>query len=878
MKLDLPSRIQRTLSKGSNNLSGRLLTRQISYIIDSSITGLFHTINKEKLIWDKLCLIAIGGYGRMELAPHSDIDLLYLHDNMEENLLSEVISRINNFLYDSGMQVGHTCRTIEESKLYIDNIQTFHAILDSRYLVGSELLYAKYEKDFLENFPQDLVNGYNKLKLDSLEKNILSSHTPLLLTEPNIKNGPLGLRDIQAIYWIEKTLNENINVRRTGIFDFFTHGDTLLAVQAYDFFLRTRVILHKISGRKNDRLDLALQPDLAEEMGFGPRGLNSLESFVSTYYKYQKEVYHFIATYLDYRAFRPTATSHRTISKYGLQLVTTDKYLYPPHSERLFANPDSLYQDVISVFLICQEEGKEPSPTLLNELRFASNFLDDDFKNSKIVIEHFLTLIKNLRNVGKMLSVMHDANILGAMFPEFGACTNFPLFSYHHEYPVDEHSLLILRELDLLVSGDYPDKEVLEVFANCEKIHILYLALLVHDAGKVKEGDHCQYGSELALAISDRLALSDSETDLFRFLVAHHIDMSEISNKRDIFDPNLIQEFAEIVTDIKRLSLLYVLTIIDTKSVGPSILTNWKKDILYRLYISTKEFLDGGSKTFDTEESNIQGLKNYLQSKEQLPDNIVFAVCDFAQNVKPTSYLNFHTHRRILQHFTQLQVLKQNSMLFNIEYEKEPSYTTITVYSHFRRDVLLHIAGAVSSLDLNLVGMRPFRLTDDRDDFLISQVLVTDSIGSGDIPSNTLDIFRSNLDGTLAGRINLEESAMLSNKWSEKTEVPEGLVDEMVEFNNTANEIYTILEIRLSDSIGLLYRILEVLLSQGIEIHFARVATSADFAYDTFYLLDKSGSKLEDQKQLTELRQKIFQAANLLLSNQKSDMIQEIYF
>lgn len=877
MRLDLPGRIHRTLSKGENSLSGRLLTRQISYIIDSTITPLFLPLIRDLRIEERICLVAIGGYGRMELAPHSDIDLLYLHDNLDDGLLEEIISTVNNFLFDSGMQVGHTCRTIEESKLYIDNIQTFHSILDSRFLAGAENLYLRYEREFLDKLPEDLIEQYNEIRYASLEEKILKSHTPLLLTEPNIKNGPLGLRDIQTIYWIEKT-NRTPSEKRNGIFDFFTQGDTLDLVQAYDFFLKTRVILHKISKKKTDRLELSSQAELAEAMGFGERGLPSLEAFVSTYYKHQKDVFHYIGLFLDRNKFQSPSRRWKPISQNNLHLYCTDNYLYPPGHTKLFTNPDTLYQDVLSVFLIAQEQGVDPSPTLLDELRFAANFLDDDFKNNKSAIVTFLKILKNNQSVGKYLTLMHQANILGKFIPEFGACTNFPLFSYHHEYPVDEHTLLILRELDLLVDGQYSDPEVQSVFESCTSIPILYLALLIHDAGKVKEGDHCQYGAELSRAISERLGLSEDEADLYRFLVERHIDMSEVATKRDIFDPNLIKEFSELVQSQEKLTLLYILTIIDTKSVGPHILTNWKKDILFKLYRSVTRYLESDQGTTEHSRNNLTQLKNYLVQREDLDLPMAEKITDFADRVKPSSYLSYNTHRRIFHHYVELQLLKQRNQNYAIEFEKEPSFLTIIVFSRFRKDILLHIAGSVSSLNLNLVGMRPFHYSDEQDDLLITQVQITDSMGSGDIPANTIHLLRQQLDRTLSGSELLQDESVITSNYFDKMEMPEGLVDEMVEFNHTGSEEYTILEVRLPDSIGLLFRILEILLNHGLEVVFARIATSADFAYDTFYLLDRNGNKLEKGPHLERIRDQLMLASRTKKNILTLENVHEIVF
>lgn len=876
MKTDLVYRIQRTLSKADSFLSGVNLVRQISYIVDSTIVGLFFSLDLEEKIVNKICIIPVGGYGRTELAPYSDIDILYLHDGLKESTLQKIISYINNTLFDSKMTVGHSCRTIEESREYLNNLHSFHAILDSRFLVGSRKLYERYKKEFLMQIPKSLIEQFNQEKTQFLQERILHSHLPLNITEPNIKTDPLGLRDIQYVYWIQKTTSIHSNQLGFGVIDYFTNQNTMELILAYDFFLKVRVALHKLAGKKTDRLELSLQPDIASELNFGPKGIQSLEAFMSTFYKHQKNTQHSIGLFLDKIHLNKPKKNFKKLSFSNLKLIAIDGKLYPPEDIKLFTQPDSLYKDVMSVFLAAQKYDLEISPTLMNDLRFASSFLDDDFKNNREAISLFLEFLRNNKNIGKYLTYMHHCNVLGKFIPEFGACTNFPLFSYHHEYPVDEHSLLILRELDQLVNGTFEDKEVQKVFYECKNIPILYMALLIHDAGKVKEGDHCQYGAELSRAISDRWNLSEEESDLFWFLVNYHIDMSEISGKRDIFDPNLISKFAKIVGSIERLNLLYVLTMIDTKSVGPNILTEWKKDILYKLYISTKEYLLNHDKGIQTLTIKKEQFLNYLVEKENIPLDLAERILDFSLKMSPSSYMNSTTFRRILGHFKAFQELIQSKLNLKIEYELEPSFLTLSVYSQYRRDVLVHIAGNVSELGLNVVGMRNFHYKDDKDYLLLTEVYITDSNGSGVIPTHTINFLAKELLNSLNSNRKIEDWNIKSLVWLHKNPIPEGMVDEMVTISQPEGLDYTILEIRLPDSIGLLFRILKILYKKNIEILFARIVTSADFAYDTFYIKKLSPDGLLSKKEMEELANEIKLASKYEVSTMEEPV--SIYF
>jgi [protein-PII] uridylyltransferase len=838
MKSELKAKLQRTFPKAKTVSSGRLFTRQLSNLVDDSLRSVFLEVSNGIPIKDHLCLIAVGGYGRRELAPYSDIDLLYLHDGkLSDKVLSEIISKINTFLYNNDKEVGHSCRTIKESFLYLNQIETYHAVLDARFLVGSEVLFQKFKTDFLGKIPEKTIKEYNEWKLSYLRERIINSYNPILLSEPNIKNDPLGLRDIQQMYWIEKT-NPLADSADGGIFDFYLIGDSLTLLSAYDFLLLARSALHIISGRKNDRLDLGLQAEVAEFLGFGPKNeIKTLERFMSQFYKAQKDVYFYIGTYLDEKTNLNKKRIHKELS-----------------------NPDTLYDDIIQFFAESQRNEGEPSRIDLNEIRFASHFLDDDFKNQKSVLDCFLGMLRHKKRIGHTLTLMHECNVLGKLIPEFGACTNFPLFSYHHQYTVDEHTLLILRELDVLIADLWEDSQVQDVFNSCEKIEILALAILIHDAGKVKEGDHCQYGAELALIIAERFRLSEEDTELLRFLVAEHIVMSELSSKRDIYDPNLISSFAKQFSNENTLRLLYIMTIIDTKSVGQSVLTNWKKEILHFLFTSTLTYLQNKTNVSDTQERIETTLETYLVEKEGLTAEQAEQIVNFGMQIRPSSYLNYNTPRRVYQHFVLLHEWFGSGARFRLISEKEPAFVTLSIFANADKRMLLYLSGIISSLGLNLVGLRLFRTENEH---LILQAQITDEFGSGEIAEQQIFEIETTLGQCFDGNVNIEDLASTTNIWKTLPQIPDGMVEELVKFANDLSETYSVLEVRVPDSIGLVYRILKSLIDFELEVIFVRISTSADFAYDSFHIQTKNGKKIEDTGLLLAIKEKILSVARV---------------
>ncbi|TGM04675.1 protein-PII uridylyltransferase, partial [Leptospira barantonii] len=512
LQLDITYSFQRLLEK-SKNVGGRLVSRQLTHIVDSFILSKFEEFGVEFKSGEELCIIAMGGYGRMEMAPHSDVDLLYLHNGIKVQRLESVIGKINTYLYDSGKEVGHSCRTIKECFQYLDDMSSYHAFLDARFLAGSRALFEKFKSDFLEKLPSKWTKRYNEVKEEILSSRFLNEERPILLSEPNLKTDLCGLRDIQYMFWMEKSVRNLPSLGGLSILPVFQRGEIQLLQEAYDFILRTRIAMHKITSRKTDRLDLNLQQDVAESLGFGKKEeLSSVEKFMHVLYRHQKNIYFIIRTYLDSIIEKRKSSEGESFPYEDLHFFKIGNTVFPPVIGTLFTSPHTIYRDVMRSFRMIQEKNLQVSGTLLNEFRFASNFLDDDFKYSPEVNEEFLKILRTPSQRGRVLKLMHESGVLGAILPEFGACTNFPLFSYHHEFTVDEHTLLILHELDLLDQGEFQDAEVQKAYKECSKIELLALAILLHDAGKVKEGDHSEYGGELVVSVCDRLGLSEEDT------------------------------------------------------------------------------------------------------------------------------------------------------------------------------------------------------------------------------------------------------------------------------------------------------------------------------------------------------------------------------
>lgn len=866
ISIDLKTKFHKIL-ENNKKTSARLVSNQLSFLIDAEFHKLFSNLKLDSNIKSNFCILAIGGYGRKELSPYSDIDILYLHSGIGELELNLIINHFNNFFYNSGKEIGYACRTIEECNFYLDNLYSFNAILDSRFLLGNQNLYDSYVELVLQKLPENLVSEYRNIVLERLQK-LIDSDPPLHISEPNLKNGPFGLRDIQSIYWVEKVSGGITSLSGLAILPIFQSGEIQLLENAYDYYIKIRNALHHINGRKVDTLNIPMQPIVAEYLGYGKKNdINAIDTMMRTLYGHEVEIYKFIKLYLDYKKSLNSQMEVFVLQDINFRKI--NKTMYPDKHRQIFIDPSSLYKDILNIFLISQENDMEISPLLLREIQFASNFLEDNFASSQPAVKIFRKIIKNGKNLGKLLTIMHHCGLLGKLIPEFGACTNYSLFSYHHQYTIDEHTLLILRELDKLREGIFEFKDIHSVYLECQNTDILALAILIHDAGKVKEGDHCQYGAELANAMGERLGLSEDEISLFKFLVESHIMMSELSTKRDTSDPILLQNFASVVGDKNRLKLLYILTIIDTKSVGRTVLTQWKRAILNSLYESTLILLErtGIVKNELFNNSTLQNLESFLKEKEQLNENELSNILQFTQSIAPDTYIRYFTPRKVYHHFTVYSKLLKNREEIYIEISQEPSFVTITVYHTDGKLFLSELTGCVSSLSLNVLGLRTFK---SKDGFLIEAIQVTENDGSKHISNQKLNLLYKNLQLLHDKKISVEELLLSPMEWITFNYIPEGMVEEKIEFDNSVSQEYTILEVRLPDSIGLLYRLIKTIISFDIQLHFVRVSTSADFAFDSFYLKDSTGEKITDSNKLYAIKES--------LANAKKDKTQTYEF
>jgi [protein-PII] uridylyltransferase len=835
------------------NYPARLVCNQLTYLMDTTLIQLFEDLPKKEHFQKKFCIIAIGGYGRMELAPHSDIDILYLHDHLSEEDLNILINHFNNFLYNNGKEVGYACRTIQESREYLDNLHSFNAILDSRFLLGSRKLYEEFEIKVLNDLPIDLITEFSNLKIKHLQA-LVDSNPPLHISEPNLKNGPLGLRDIQTIYWMEKSIRVLPTITSLSILPVFNRGEVHLLENAYEFYLKLRNALHVLNSRKVDTLSIPMQPLVAEFLGFGKQhDIAGIDSMMREFYKHENQIYHFIRMYLDYRKINKAV--FETINCDGTILRLYQNSLYPDRLRTIFTDLKTLSRDILQVFYFSQKENLDLSPILINEIQFASNFLDDTFHSSSSSIKIFREILRFKKGIGNILTEMHRSNILEKILPEFGTCKNYSLFSYHHNYTIDEHTLLILRELDKLIDGVFELDDVQKVFNTCSNIDILALAILIHDAGKVKDGDHCQYGAELALNIGERFGLSEYESSLLKFLVEWHIVLSEISSKRDTSDPHILHSLIQIVEDQSRLSLLYILTIIDTKSVGKTTLTNWKRVIIKNLYEKTFELMNTeliSNKVIFSKERNFEVLKEYLIEKESFDEVQSTIVLQFAKDMKPDSYISYFTPRRVLDHFLDyIKFSQKDSLQININYSFEPAYVNITISHNNGKLFLAEISGCATSCGMSVIGLRTFRNVNG---YIIEILQVTELPRSSKITPKKVETFSKNLEKLFFNEIIVEDLLNSPLEWYNYNQIPEGMVEEKIDFDNEISLESTVLEVRLPDTPGLLYRLLKTILSFDLELHFVKVSTSADYAFDSFYLQEKSGSKIYDPEKLFSIK------------------------
>lgn len=776
--------------------------------ISQQFSTLFSDLCDEFGHSDGLCLIAVGGYGRGELFPYSDIDLLLLY----KTDAASMIGAFERAAWDTGLLLGFTARTPDQcSQILGDDYATDTAMLESTFIAGDFLLFTDFiERILRPYFVRNRRKFLNEMRC-ALVQGIDSTVDSLYRIEPDVKNGICCLRDCHRLIWAEKVTQGIIGGKIKPDLFYLEQDDRQQMLQSYSFLAKIRTELHLLSKRRLDILEVGLQKIVAQSIGCAD---GSPEKLMGDFYRavtvIRQSIFSFIEIIHRNRNFAGKFRSAFASFNAGNGLTCIDGILHIKKDCSQIENEPLWILDTCISILICHAE---PGLDVRNKLREITKQLTPIHFRNHLCETKFCAILADKRHSGRVIKLMHETGVLELLIPEFAPLAFRVEFDTYHEYTVDQHTLLAVRAFDDLVN----DKDILirSVFLRIVNRRVFRLALLLHDAGKACCGDHCRDGAIIALNAAARLGFSQNEQEQVAFLVYHHLDMSELSLRRTTED-DALRQFAETVGSHTMLDMLYILTVLDIRHVGIHSMTGWKSAQLAEIFNITDKLLNN--------------LTNFNYSSP---------IFNYTSSVLPEDRS---------MHSQWIANLSTEDMQFHIE--KLTGFYRVTIITQDRLSLLADIAACFVAAGLQIISAQVYSLEAGNiiDIFDVEPEAMTvlsieerrkrfitawNSIENGNVTS--YEIVKKKFD-SYPRKINRQ----LQMKTS-------------VKVNNHDSRNYTILEICSPDRFGLFYTIVHTLGNHHFNINAARIATSVDIAIDIFYIKDENEDKVTDKKRIDSL-------------------------
>jgi [protein-PII] uridylyltransferase len=821
----------------------------------------------------QIALLAVGGFGRGELNPYSDIDILFLYPNNGAKSTAQVNDLVQSVLYmlwDIGFQVGHATRTMQELVTQANgDLRTKTSLLEARYLSGDEGLFAEFEK----TFERRCLHGHEKEYLawrvgDQRDRHEKAGNTPFL-QEPNVKSGCGGLRDYQNLLWVGKVKRGLTSTQDFVEAQLVTPTERKQLDRAYDFLLRVRTELHYQQKRAGDILTLRLQGQIADSFGYQHRTiLRRMEAFMRNYYENTSLLYNLCNTLCTRLcgggkapakwAFLPFQASHREEID-GFILENGELEL--PSATHLSDDPLRL----VRVFLLAQQHNAELGPELKLRLRRRVYMIDRRFIYQTAVRETLLAILSRKGQVGRALRAMHELGFLGRFFPEFRPLTCLVQHEFFHRYTADEHTLVCIEMLDRIIDAKEPPfSKYRMILQQTARPHILYLAMLLHDTGKSDNDErHAEASAVNAVRVARRMRLKGTDLSILVFLVDHHLTMSEIARRKNLDNEDTIIEFARIVQTQERLDLLMLLTFADTLGTGSGRgYSDWKDLLLWQLYHRTTSALSG------VKEFRAMAEKARTEIQERLLKNLdrQFDPAEVVAHFEnlPPSYFETMSEDMIREHiglvhgFLKYQLTHDDASLQPIVHWRhfpDQGHSEVTVVTWDRERLFARVTGSFSACGLTILKADIFTRADDI--AIETFYVATERLEAVTDPRDKV-AFEKILRQAMSA-----EQFDFSNTFAKRAVKPRSAAYDLSEMPTRvsvdlrASKTHALLDVQTADYPGLLYRIASAIAESKLKLVSARVTTEKGAALDTFYLTDQLGKKVESDEVLGELIEEV---------------------
>lgn len=873
LRAEVLSLLQAALRDGKAEISRRLLdqpshgrscAKDQAFLIDQIIrlaydfvtNSMFSVANRSSA--EKLAIVAVGGYGRGEMAPYSDVDIAFITPYKRTGWTEQVVEAMLYLLWDLGLKVGQSSRSIDETiRMALEDLTIRTALLEGRFVWGDREVYEETSVRFWSEVAAKTGPDFVAQKMAERDDRHKRMGDSRYVVEPNIKDGKGGLRDLHTLYWIGKYVHRVRSPAALVDVGLLTQEEYRNFEKAENFLWAVRCHMHDLAGRAEDRLTFDLQRDVAERMRFTARpGKSAVERFMQLYFLNAKTVGDLTGLFLAHLDEAHAKKGRRFLPSFSRKPRKLHGFVLD--RGRLALPSDEFFREdpvrLIELFQLADLYALEIHPLAMRAARRDARLIDNKVRLDARANELFLEMLCSARNPESVLRWMNEATVFGRFIPDFGRVVAQMQFDMYHHYTVDEHSIRAIGLLAEIERGDHRDDHPLSsaIVKQILSRRVLYVAVLLHDIAKGRGGDHSVLGAEVAFKLCPRLGLSDAETETVAWLVRHHLLMSATAFKRDLADFKTILDFAQVVTSIERLRLLLVLTVVDIRAVGPGVWNSWKRQLLSDLFEAAEEVLRLGHKQRGREE-RIASKKTAAQTALALPAE------KFQRLAKrmPESYWIAEPDDIIVRNLRLLMDNAQEALAIDACYYPDRGATLITVLAADHPGLFYRIAGAIHLAGGNIIDARIHTSTDG---LAVDNFLVQDPWGRPFQEADQIQRLKQSIGDALANRSKLSPRLMAKPVALRRADAfriaPSVLID------NKASNRFTVVEVSAADRPALLNNLALALFQSKVTLHSAHIATYGERAVDTFYVTDLFGGKIENKSRLKALEARMLEAAS----------------
>ena len=838
--------------------SGKNVLQRLSQCADAVVCGaasfVRSALDDPGAFSRRTALCAVGGYGRMELSPFSDVDLLLLAEGDTESdpEIATFNQRIVPMLWDLGYQVSISTMNVETAlQQAMDNPEVLTTLYQARLLLGDSDLFARMHL-LLADVPDTVKQAcMDYIRRREIAEDMEPGFRELFAAEPDIKESPGGLRDHHTAIWLLLLAQGPVSLEDLERIGHISAEELLNFTESINFIWRLRNEMHFHAGRNENRLSYDLQQHVVQTFGYGEASPKTLDRLMEDYYEAASQIRHFlhVAIRVCEHPMERAVTEDPIVERSGFRVIGNKLTIGLQDAHWFEENPVRLME----LFWECSRRNRPLSLETQRQVRNNLHLVNDTFRSNDVVRRFFVALCNRPQRAGFVLREAANAGLLGAYIPEFAAIQGMMRYEDFHSYPVDEHTLRSLEALAGL--DDVPGDIGRSLRQNLEHVrdpYLMVMALLFHDLGKVEGEAHVDEGCRLALRICRRIGMPEDDSERIAFLVHQHMTMIHISMYRDTDDPDVLQRFADLMKTDERLRALYLMSYADLKGVGPNVWNEWKGALLLKLYLKTGRILQGGSLS-DAQE--YWKLPKAVEVVELAPKALRRKVPGYLKGLG-ARYFHAFSAQAMARHLQQLETARQAALSVWYESTDDAQVSLIGICTQDQHGLFAKICGCFATHLIDVVGAEVFTTADA---YALDFIAVTDATHRRPLTEDQLEAVKHTLEEVLLEKKDVRDFVAQSRKRIYALLQPRVPVRTCIEFDNDASRTHTVIDVESGDRTGLLFDMTRALSRMGVYLYSARIVTDARRVRDSFYV-QKRGMKIVDESEQTQIRRGLHHA------------------